>query len=60
MAKAAIQKMYSLSAKGILGYEDGKMIFENGDTGDLIPIEELLKDFAEKSVSLSIKCDEEY
>ena len=60
MTKPSINKKHSLSAKGILGYDNGKMILENGDTGKLIPIEELLKDFAEKAVSLSIDYDEEY
>ena len=60
MAKPSISKKYSLSAKGILGYDNGKMILENADTGELIPIEELLSDFTERSVNLSINYDEEY
>ena len=58
--KAAITKKYSLSAKGILSITDDCVALENVETGELIDIAELLSDFADKSVQLSINYDEDY
>ena len=60
MAKAAITKKYSLSAQGILSINDDGVALENPDTGELIDLVDLLGDFADKSVKLSINYDEDY
>ena len=60
MAKASITKKYSLSASGILSITDDGASIENPDTGELISLAELLSDFADKSVKLSVNYDEDY
>lgn len=60
MAKAAITKKTSLSAKGILAIDNGQIVIENPDTGELIDLRILLHDFVDHSVSLSINYDEDY
>ena len=57
---ANIKKKYSLNAKGILGIGDGVIGIENTDTGEFFNLKDLLADFADKSVSLSVNYDEEY
>ena len=51
---------YSLNAKGILSIEDGVVALENVDTGELINFSELLSDFADRTVKLSVNYDEDY
>lgn len=60
MAKAAIVKKYNLSAQGILVIEDDTIGIENVDTGELIEMKDLLADFKDRAVKLSISYDEEY
>ena len=60
MAKAAIVKNYKLSANGILSINDGNAAIENPDTGELINLAELLSDFADRTVKLSVTYDEDY
>ena len=60
MAKASITKKYSLSANGILQVTDTNVSIENPDTGELINLAELLSDFADRSVKLSVNYDEDY
>ena len=60
MAKASITKKYSLSANGILQITDANVSIENPDTGELIDLVELLSDFADKTVKLSVNYDEDY
>lgn len=60
MAKAAITKKMSLSANGILVVEDACVGIENPDTGELIELNKLLADFADKSVKLSVTYDYDY
>jgi hypothetical protein len=60
MAKAAITKKYSLSANGILSITDECVGIENTETGELIDLKDLLVDFADRSVKLSINYDEDY
>lgn len=60
MAKAAIVKKYNLSASGILVIEDGVVGVENPDTGELIDMKDLLSDFKDRTIKLSIGYDEEY
>ena len=60
MAKAAITKKMSLSATGILAVDDERVGIENPDTGEIINLNTLLVDFADKSVKLSVTYDYEY
>lgn len=60
MSKAAINRNFKISAKGILSIEDNIVSIENGDTGELIELSRLFADFADKPVSLSISYDEDY
>ena len=60
MAKAAIVKKYNLSAQGILVIDDNTVGIENIDTGEFIEIRDLLSDFRDRTVKLSISYDEEY
>ena len=60
MAKAAINKTFKLSAQGILAIEDGGAYIENGDTGELINLKDLLSEFANKTVNLSVTYDYDY
>lgn len=60
MAKAAIIKKFALNANGILNIENGIVSIENIDTGELINFSELLSDFADRTVKLSVNYDEDY
>ena len=61
MAKASITKKFSLSANGILTVNDDDYIcLENPDTGELIDLRDLLEEFADKSVKLSVTYDYDY
>lgn len=60
MAKAAINKTFKLNASGILAISDGKIGIENLDTSELIMLDKLLADFADKSVKLSVTYDFDY
>ena len=60
MAKAAITRKYALSATGILDITDNDMYIENPDTGEMVNIKELLTDFADRAVKMSVTYDEEY
>lgn len=60
MAKAAITKKMSLSATGILVIDDACVGIENPDNGELIELNKLLADFADKSVKLSVTYDYDY
>jgi hypothetical protein len=60
MAKAAINKTFKLNAQGILEITDDGAYIENGDTGELINLKDLLSEFAEKSVKLSVTYDYDY
>ena len=60
MAKASITKKYSLSANGILSITDDNVANENPDTGELIDLVELLSEFANRTVKLSVNYDEDY
>ena len=57
MAKAAIIKNYKLSAQGILVIEEDTIGIENLDTGEFIDMRELLSDFADRTIKLSISYD---
>lgn len=60
MAKAAINKTFKLNASGILAITDDGVYIENGDTGELINLKDLLSEFAEKSVKLAVTYDYDY
>lgn len=60
MAKASITKKYALSANGILDITDDGIAIENPDSGELIDLKNLLKDFANRAVKLSVTYDEDY
>lgn len=60
MAKAAITKKYALSATGILDVNEDGVAIENPDTGDMIELAVLLKDFANRPIKLSVTYDEDY
>ena len=57
---ASIIKNYKLSAKGILVVDDDNVGIENVDTGDFIDMRDLLVDFKDRTIKLSISYDEEY
>ena len=57
---AAIMKKYSLSAKGILDIKEEGVFLENGDTGEVIDLRDLLEEFADRVIKLSVNYDEEY
>ena len=60
MAKASITKKFSLSANGILAIDDNGICIENADTGELIDLRDLLSEFADRSVKLSVTYDYDY
>jgi hypothetical protein len=60
MAKAAIVKKYALSATGILSISDEGVSIENTETGECIHFEDLLSDFADRTIKLSVTYDEDY
>ena len=58
---APITKKYSLNARGILMIEDEIGIgLEIAETGEFVSFEELMTDFAGKTVKVSVAYDEEY
>lgn len=60
MAKASITKKYSLSATGILDVTDDGVSIEAADTGEMMDLKDLLSDFHNKSVKISVAYDEDY
>lgn len=61
MAKASITKKYALNANGILDINDNGIVsIENPDTGELIELKTLLKEFADRAIKLSVTYDEDY
>ena len=59
MAKNFMKK-YSVSAKGILDINDAGIFIEDEDTGEAIDLQDLLEDFNERSIKLSVNYDVEY
>lgn len=57
---ANITKKYSISAKGILSIEADNIGIEDVDTGEFISFQELLSDFNDKTIKMSVNYDEEY
>jgi hypothetical protein len=60
MAKASITKKMALNGHGILEINDDGIFLENLDTGELIDLKELLVDFKEKDIKLSVTYDFDY
>ena len=60
MAKAAINQTLKLNASGILAIQSDGAYIENGDTGELIYLKDLLSEFADKSVKISVTYDFDY
>ena len=60
MAKAAITQKLSLNANGILDINEAGVFIENEDTGELIDFKDLLSEFADKSVKVSVTYDYDY
>lgn len=60
MAKASISKKYSVSGSGILSIEDEKVAIEVEETGELVFLNDLLKDFKDKDVKISCTYNEDY
>ena len=61
MATTSIIKKYKLNATGTLDIDDNGIIaIENPDTGELIDLKILLKDFVDLPIQLSIAYDEDY
>lgn len=60
MAKAAINKSLKLNAQGFLAITDDGVAIENPDSGELIDMRDLLSEFADKSVKLSVTYDYDY
>lgn len=60
MAKASITKKYALSGHGILEINNDGVFLENLDTGELISLKDLLADFKDKDVKLSVTYDYDY
>ena len=57
---ANIVLKYALNAKGILSIEDNDIGIEDSDTGEIIKLSDLLADFADKTIKLSVTYDEDY
>lgn len=60
MAKASISKKYSVSGSGILSIEDEKVAIEVEETGELVFLNDLLKDFKDNDVKISCTYNEDY
>lgn len=60
MAKAAINKFYKISAKGILAIEDNVVGVENLETGELVNLADLFVDFENKDIAITITYNEDY
>lgn len=60
MAKAAVTKKTSLSANGILSIENGVVGIENTETGENYNLQDLLSDFKDRLIKLSVNYDEDY
>jgi len=60
MAKASITKKYALSAHGTLDITDDSVSIEVADTGEMMDLKDLLSDFHNKTVKISVTYDEDY
>lgn len=60
MAKASITKKMALNGHGILEINDEGIFLENSDTGELIDFKDLLSEFKDQDIKLSITYDCDY
>ena len=60
MAKASITKKMALNGHGILEINDEGIFLENSDTGELINFKDLLSEFKDQDIKLSITYDYDY
>lgn len=60
MAKANITKKMQLNGRGILEINEVGVFIEVEDTGELLDFKDLLSEFADKSVKLSVTYDYDY
>lgn len=60
MAKASITKKYSLTANGTLDVTDEGVYIEAADTGEMMDLKDLLSDFHDKTVKISVAYDEDF
>lgn len=60
MAKTAISKRTSLSAYGILDINENGVFLEVENTGEIIDFRQLLKDFSDKTIELSVNFDNDF
>lgn len=60
MLKVAITKKMQLNGRGILEINEAGVFLENLDTGELLDFKDLLSEFADKSIKLSVTYDYDY
>lgn len=60
MAKASITKKMAINGHGILDITDDGVFLENVDTGEAIDLRDLLADFKNKDIKLSVTYDFDY
>ena len=60
MAKANITKKMQLNGRGILEINEVGVFIEVEDTGELLDFKDLLSEFEDKSVKLSVTYDYDY
>lgn len=60
MAKASITKKMALNGHGILDVNDEGIFLENLDTGEMIDLKDLLVEFNNKDIKLSVTYDFDY
>lgn len=60
MSKASVTKKMQLNGRGILEINEAGVFLENLDTGELLDFKDLLSEFADKFVKLSVTYDYDY
>lgn len=57
---AAITRKYALTAKGVLDITEEGIYIEHPETGEMVDFKDLLSDFHDKTVKVSVTYDEDY
>lgn len=57
--KSSVNKKFTLTAKGILDIDGTLVGVEDEKTGEMFLLHELLSDFADRSIKLTVAYDEE-
>ena len=60
MAKANITKKMQLNGRGILEINEAGVFIEVEGTGELLDLKDLLSEFVDKSIKLSVTYDYDY